>query len=114
MRFLKEAFGESDELDTFVSQVERRFRNYYHVALVLKSGTLKQNRYFFSEDAAREYYNNIKEDAVTNKDYYDGAELTIEKVLVEPRYEEIDSEIIGTNDEVEETEWIDEEPIEEN
>ena len=39
MKLLKEDFGESEELNTFVSQIERRFGTYYQVTLKVLSSS---------------------------------------------------------------------------
>ena len=51
MRRLKEAYGESKELDNFVELAQEDFRTYYKVEARRKNGTPKtQERYFYNED----------------------------------------------------------------
>lgn len=96
MKLLKEAYGESTELDTFVSQVERRFSEYYLVEL--KLGRENSRRYFSLKDGAYDYYNSLLKLAKEDPDYYDGASISLSEVSVQPMYDELESTIVGTEE----------------
>lgn len=96
MKFLKEAFGESEELDTFVLQSSRRFSSYYVVELRIHGKVSTRN--FAYEDAATEYYEKLKNDMNNDTSYYDGAEAELYKVNITKTTETID-EVTIYNDE---------------
>lgn len=100
MRFLKEAFGESEELNTFVSQIERRFRKYYEVSLSLNGNVSR--RYFAFEEAARKYYDGLVKEAQADIEYYDGANIEFKAVEVLRDEEELDSILIDKEENFEE------------
>lgn len=118
MKLLKEDYGESNELDDFVYLGEKRFRTFYKVTLgrsdKLDEPKRYSNRYFFSEDAARDYYNKIKEDMESDRLYYEFADLTLSEVSV--RFEEDELEDFSSaelDDEEDEEEIIVDDTIEE-
>lgn len=91
MRVINEAYGQSNELDTFVNQIHNRFSEYYVVTM--KKGNTLSNNYFSFEDAAQEYYDKIVESSLTDS-YYDGVEISISRVEVKQEFEELDSKIL--------------------
>lgn len=97
---LKEDFGESEELDTFVAQIERRFRKYYEVTLSLNSSVSR--RYFAFEEAARKYYDGLVKEAQNDIEYYDGADIELKAVEVLRDEEELDSILIDKEENFEE------------
>lgn len=86
MKLLKEDYGESNELDDFVYLGQRRFSTFYKVTLGRAESDSQSkrysNRYFFSKDAARDYYDKIREDMESDRDYYEFADLTLSEVKV--------------------------------
>lgn len=93
---LNEAYGESDELDTFVYQLNKRFYTFFEVVLVIRKEVSR--KYFAYEDAAKEYYDKLKEEANNDKDYYEGAEITLNKIDINQENEEIESAYIDSED----------------
>ena len=89
MRFLKEAYGESNELDDFVYLQNNRFSTYYQITLVVDGRA--SIRYFAYEDAARDYYDKLIEDINNDKEYYENTQVTFSKVLVNADYDELES-----------------------
>ena len=100
MKFLREDFGESEELNTFVSQIERRFRKYYEITLSLNGNVSR--RYFAFEEAARKYYDGLVKEARADVDYYDGANIEFKAVEVLRDEEELDSIMIDKEENFEE------------
>lgn len=96
MKFLKEDFGESEELNTFVYQLQRRFSTFYVTTLKL-NGKIS-NKYFAYEEACKKYYDNLIKEANSNVEYYDGADISWDKVTVNLDYDEQDSQLIDYND----------------
>lgn len=96
MKLLKEDFGESEELNTFVSQIERRFGTYYQVTL--KVGSQESRKYFAYDSAARKYYESLKSEAENNKEYYDGSQIELTKITVSRDEEELDFTFIDAFD----------------
>lgn len=96
MKFLKEDFGESEELNTFVYQLQRRFSTFYVTTLKL-NGKIS-NKYFAYEEACKKYYDNLIKEANSNIEYYDGADISWDKVTVNLDYDEQDSQLIDYND----------------
>lgn len=92
MKFLKEEFGESRELDTFISQLERRFNYYYEVTLILDG--VRSRRYFAYEEGARDYYNNLVKEAQEDLIYYKDAKIILKRVDIKTQEEELDSILI--------------------
>ena len=95
MKLLKEAYGESNELDDFVYLSENRFSSYFKVTLDMRKGDERtadrySNRYFYSEDAARDYYDKIVKDMKSDKSYYEHAVITLSKVRLNPEEEELE------------------------
>lgn len=85
---LNEAYGQSSELDDFVSYSKNRFKTYYYVRLKLNTGATRDYN-FRDESSALEFYNNIKEESLEDESYYTDAELSLHKVeLVEDDSEE--------------------------
>lgn len=91
MKFLKEAYGESDKLDDFIYMATREFKTIYKVTLELGNKT-RSVRYFGFEDAAREYYNKIIELAKEDKDYYEDSQVSISKIDIVLEEDELDFE----------------------
>lgn len=91
-KILRENYGESDELDTFIYQLQKRFNPYYVVSLKL-NGKIS-NRYFAYEDAAKEYYDGLKLEAENDTLYYDGADIALTKVDLVKNEDEIESILI--------------------
>ena len=88
MKFLRESFGESEELNTFVNQVEKRFKDYYVVTLSLNNKT--SEHYFAYENAAREYFDNIKQEAQDEVSYYEGAQIGLTHIQIIKEENELD------------------------
>lgn len=91
MKFLIEDFGESSELDTFIYQLRKRFNPYYEV--IFKLGRDESHKYFAYEDAARDYYNGLKKDILDDREYYDGANITLNKVTLQYDEDELEDEL---------------------
>lgn len=96
MKFLKEDFGESEELNTFVYQLQRRFSTFYVTTLKL-NGKIS-NKYFAYEEACKKYYDSIIKEANSNVEYYDGADISWDKVTINLDYDEQDSQFIDYDD----------------
>lgn len=100
MKDLKEAYGQSQELNAFVYQSKSLFNTYYKVTINNPNTNPKfEQQYFAFEDAAREYYNKLKEDL--KKYNWDSAEIALIEVHVTSNEEELDS-LIYFDDEEEE------------
>lgn len=97
MKLLKEDYGESEELDNFVYQIERRFREYYEVTLSLDGRVSR--KYFAFEDAAKTYYDNLVKEANEDKEYYDGAKIEFKAIEVLRDEEDIDYTYIDYEEE---------------
>lgn len=97
MKRLKEAYGESEELDNFVYQIEKRFRKYYEVTLSLDGRVSR--KYFAFEDAAKTYYDNLVKEANEDKEYYDGAKIEFKAIEVLRDEEDIDYTYIDYEEE---------------
>lgn len=102
---LAEAFGESETLNTFANQAEQRFNKYYVVEVENTRDERIQHNYFAYEEAARKEFENMKKEFADYENY----KIYLYKVNVVLETEELDSNIIGTDDF---DEPIDEEPIE--
>lgn len=96
MKLLKEDFGESEELNTFVYQAQRRFSTFYVTTLKL-NGKIS-NKYFAYEEACKKYYDNLIKEANNNAEYYDGADISWDKVTINLDYDEQDSQLIDYDD----------------
>lgn len=96
MKLLKEDFGESEELNTFVYQAQRRFNTFYIVTLKVKNSV--SNKYFAYEEAAKKYYDNLMKEAKNNAEYYDGSEISWDKVTVNLDYDEQDFSLIDSTE----------------
>ena len=96
MKFLKEDFGESEELNTFVYQLQRRFSTFYVTTLKL-NGKIS-NKYFAYEEACKKYYDNLIKEANNNAEYYDGADISWDKVTINLDYDEQESQLIDYDD----------------
>lgn len=96
MKFLRESFGESEELNTFVYQLQRRFSTFYVTTLKL-NGKIS-NKYFAYEEACKKYYDNLIKEANNNAEYYDGADISWDKVTINLDYDEQDSQFIDYDD----------------
>ena len=99
MKFLKENYGESEELDTFHYQLHRRFGTYYIVRH--KQGNTTAEKRFAYKDAAKEYYDGLVKEAKQNPFYYDGDDISLLEIVVEPLEEELESIIIYDEDDEE-------------
>lgn len=91
MKFLVENFGESEELNTFVNQVNNRFKTYYIVKLILNGN--ESNKYFAYKEAAKKYYDDLIKETEKDKDYYDGAEISWSEVNINLDQNELDRNI---------------------
>lgn len=92
--YLKEEFGESATLDTFVYQANDRFPNYY-VIKVEDTNTQQIQRSFYAyEKAALNAYENRKKEHANNKGY----KIQMYKVGVNLIEEELDSMVIDEDD----------------
>ena len=89
MKFLKEAYGESSELDDFVYLQNNRFSKYYIVTLVVDGKA--SNKYFAFDDAAKDYYDSLIKEINEDKEYYDDTQLTLSKVELNPNIDEVQS-----------------------
>ena len=83
MKLLKENYGESEELNTFVAQANARFNTYYVVSLEINDQT--SDKYFAFESAAKEYY--------------DGASIELNRVDVILDFDELESIYIDSSEE---------------
>ena len=92
---LIEDFGQSDELNTFIYQLRKRFSTYYEV--VLKLGRIVSRNYFAYEDAAKKYYDKLKEEANEDKDYYDGADISLNKITLTEDTDELEAVMIDNS-----------------
>lgn len=99
MRFLKEAFGESEELNTFVSQLNKRFNPYWEVELKLDGKEM--TNYFAYESAAQEYYDKLVNDALSDLTYYEGAQISKRKIDLIREESDEEFKIIEPEDEEE-------------
>ena len=89
MKFLKESYGESEQLDDFVYLALNRYRTYYLVELILnKQSTIK---YFALKEGAKEYFDKVSKLMKEDQEYYDNATLTLEEVKVKLERDELDS-----------------------
>ena len=93
MKFLKEAYGQSEDLNIFVAQAKGRFKKYYIVSFDVKDTGEHQEEYFAFEDAAREYYNNLIEDIKTEYSW-DSVDVYLYVVDISSAYEELENELI--------------------
>lgn len=99
MRILKEEFGESYELNEFMRLLNDRYRIYFQVEL--KNPLNSQIRYFRDENAAKKYFDKLKEEMSTDS-YYEDSEVIFSKIeLVEQKddIEDFDTYSIEYNDE---------------
>lgn len=101
MKFLKEDWGESEELENFIYCLQKRFNPYWEVILKLDGRT--SINHFAYEDAAREYHDKVLEDIKNDREYYDGARLTFNKVTLHYDEDELDDDIFWYEEEEEET-----------
>lgn len=106
-KVIKENYGESDELNTFIYQLRKRFSSYYEV--VLKLGKDVSHKYFAYEDGAKKYYDKLVEEANENKFYYDGATITYNKITISEEEDEIDYVMIDDDEEWESDDFTEEE-----
>lgn len=107
MKFLKENFGESEELNTFVNQANNRFNTYYVVTLNLNDKV--SNRYFAYRESAKKYYDTLQSEIIKDPEYYDDADISLKKVTINLEEENLEDNI-QTNDAFD---YSDEEEIEE-
>lgn len=92
MRFLKEAdereFGESEDLNLFVEQLRHRFSTFFIVRISgLDSTPSSQEKYFYSEDSAKTYYNKMIDSLI--EDDMENAEISLIKVDLKEEEDEI-------------------------
>lgn len=106
MKLLKEDYGQSPELDTFVFQTRHRFNHYYKVVLTNPFDRPQvEERFFAFEDAARDYYKKLIDDI---KSYgWDMAEVTLSEVTVNSEDDELDSYLFDESEQ--DTEIIEDE-----
>lgn len=107
MKFLKESYGESEELNTFVYSLEKRYNPYYQVQLKLNDKI--SNNYFSFKEAAEEYYDKLVKEAKANKDYYDGADISLFKCMPKIEQDEISNEYIMLDEDSEDSFTLDDE-----
>lgn len=89
MKFLKEAFGQSEEFNDFIYQLNEKFNTYYVVTLEVPSASSEsQKEYFYSEDSAKEYYDKLKADLPSY--WWDFAFISLEKVTIEQKSDTIE------------------------
>lgn len=88
--YLKESFGESEELNNFVYLSRYRFNPYYQVTLEMKDNHKSQERYFAFEDAARDYYKKLVDEVKENKAYYGNSTVTLEEVNINSDRDELE------------------------
>lgn len=88
MKLLKEDYGQSEELDTFISQLDRKYNQYFQVTI--SNNNKKTEEYFSFESAAKEYYNKLL-DEMQSDSFYDGYNIKLEKVTLNKEYEELNS-----------------------
>lgn len=98
MKLLLEDYGESEELENFIYLLQKRFNPYYMVTLKLNGKTA--NRYFAYEDAAKDYHKKLQDEILANKEYYDGANLTLTKVTLEYDEDELESDLYFNDDDI--------------
>ena len=96
MKLLLEDYGESEELENFIYLLQKRFNPYYMVTLKL-NGKIA-NRYFAYEDAAKDYHKKLQDEILANREYYDGANLTLTKVTLEYDEDELESDLYFNDD----------------
>lgn len=77
MRFLKEDFGDSYEIDEFIDLLNNRYKTYFEVRL--KRNGREQYRYFRDKNSAKQYYDKLKEEMETDS-YYESSEIELSKV----------------------------------
>lgn len=107
MKFLKENFGESEELNTFVNQATNRFNIYYVVTLILNDKI--SNRYFAYRESAKKYYDTLQSEITKDPEYYDDADISLKRVTINLEEENLENNM-QTNDTFD---YSDEEEIEE-
>ena len=102
MKVLKEStiFGEDEDLNVFVKQLQKRFSTFYKVTWEPDSDNTEVV-YFVDEYSAQEYYDELKAEAKSAPKYYTWARVTLEKVTLEPEYDEIESETFYDDEEEE-------------
>lgn len=102
MKFLKEAYGQSQTLDNFVYEAQHDFETIYRVKIdrpLVKSGGY-QEQYFVFEDAARNYLEKLKSDI---KEYgWDYVDVTLEEIKVRLEAEELENYLYDAEEEKEE------------
>ena len=106
MKFLKEDYGQSPDLNSFVYEAKYRFNTYYKVTILRKIGRSNdiQENYFAFKDAATDYYNKLLKDL---KNYnWDDETITLSKITVNLEEEQEEE---YSNPEIEEEEEIIEE-----
>lgn len=90
MRFLKEDYyGQSTELNQFVTQSKYRFNTYYKVAIFDKNSKPQlQDEYFAFKDSAYEYYNKLLDDI--NKYKWEDTTVTLDEITVKSEEENLE------------------------
>ena len=116
MKFLKEDYGQSIDLNEFDSQARGRFETYYKVVMEIKenyndSNTRLQTELFAFEDAARDYYNKLLKDIEDEKYNWFHTNVRFVEVRVNLSEEEIEDKDFYETDEEDEEEIIEDDTI---
>ena len=85
-----EAYGESDQLENFISLAQNKYRTFYGVTLTLGNGN-SSNRYFAFREGALEYYNTILNYVEEDPDYYYNGSIVMNEFSTQLIPEEIKS-----------------------
>ncbi len=89
-QLIKEAYGESDQLENFISLAQNKYRTFYSVTLTLGNGN-SSNRYFAFREGALEYYNTILNYVEEDPNYYYNGSVVINEFSTQLVPEEINS-----------------------
>lgn len=103
---LKEAYGQSTDLNEFDSQARGRFNTYYKVAIeIQESSEDKQLKYqqelFAFEDAAKTYYNKLIQDTKDGKYNWFHSVVSLSQIDININEDEIISQDIYANEDEE-------------
>ncbi len=103
---LKEAYGQSTDLNEFDSQAKGRFNTYYKVAIeIQESSEDKQSKYqqelFAFEDAAKTYYNKLIQDIKDGKYNWFHSVVSLSQIDISINEDEIISQDIYANEDEE-------------
>ncbi len=98
MKFLKEDYGQSIELNNFVRLLDTKYNWYYMVQYIVRDKI--NNQYFRFKEDAKKYYDNLVKTFSEDKEYYEGSEITLNKVSINKDYDEEESFKVYYNDEL--------------